>query len=82
MITAAGSNGLYQLGGDDDAGVDGKRISPVVCWIFWWAYMMSRTPRMYFDFSGDSGLAVSRVYFPRRTSPDGSVYSLIAAAPG
>ena len=62
---AAGNNGLYQLGGDDDAGVDIQAYI-LTGMLDFGGHMMSRTPRMYFDFSGDSGLAVS-VY----TSTDG-----------
>lgn len=62
---AAGNNGLYQLGGDDDAGLDIQAYI-LTGMLDFGGHMMSRTPRMYFDFSGDSGLAVS-VY----TSTDG-----------
>ena len=62
---AASNSGLYQLGGDDDAGVDIQAYI-LTGMLDFGGHMMSRTPRMYFDFSGDSGLAVS-VY----TSTDG-----------
>ena len=62
---AASNSGLYRLEGDNDAGA---QISAHILtgMLDFGGHMMSRTPRMYFDFSGDSGLAVS-VY----TSTDG-----------
>ena len=62
---AASNSGLYRLEGNDDAGA---QISAYVLtgMLDFGGHTMSRTPRVYFDFSGDSGLAVS-VY----TSTDG-----------
>ena len=62
---AASNSGLYRLEGDNDAGA---QISAHILtgMLDFGGHTISRTPRMYFDFSGDSGLAVS-VY----TSTDG-----------
>lgn len=62
---AASNSGLYRLEGEADAG------APIAAHVLtgmldFGGHTMSRTPRVYFDFSGDSGLAVS-VY----TSIDG-----------
>ena len=62
---AASSDGLYLLGGGSDSGVN-IEAHILTGMLDFGGHMMSRTPRMYFDFSGDSGLAVS-VY----TSTDG-----------
>jgi len=62
---AASSDGLYLLGGGSDSGVN-IEAHILTGMLDFGGHMMSRTPRVYFDFSGDSGLAVS-VY----TSSDG-----------
>ena len=62
---AASGDGLYLLGGGSDSGVN-IEAHILTGMLDFGGHMMSRTPRMYFDFSGDSGLAVS-VY----TSTDG-----------
>lgn len=55
---AASSSGLYQLGGDTDAGaaIDCHILTAM---LDFGAHTMSRVPRAYFDFSGFAGLAVS-----------------------
>jgi len=62
---AASSDGLYLLGGGSDSGVN-IEAHILTGMLDFGGHMMSRTPRVYLDFSGDSGLAVS-VY----TSSDG-----------